>query len=131
MAMHKLANSYFEAITSETKSDHKKLSQELAPKLKGHAEIANNIAWAILTNDSVKERDTEFAARVARQAVEDTNWKAPHIIDTYARGLFDSGKKQEAIEAQEKALAAARDEDKAQYERTLKSYKEGKLPASE
>ena len=131
VAMHKLANSYFEAITSETKSDHKKMSDELAPKLKGQPEIANNIAWAILTNDSIKERDTEFAARVARQAVEDTNWKAAHIVDTYARALFDSGKKQEAIEAQEKALAVAQDAHKADIERTLKSYKEGKVPASE
>ena len=131
MAMQKLARKYFEAITSETKSDHKKLSAELAPKLKGQPELANNIAWAILTNDSVKERDTEFATRVAKQAVEDTNWKAAHIIDTYARALFDAGKKQEAIDAQEKALAVAQDAHKADIERTLKSYKEGKVPASE
>jgi thiol-disulfide isomerase/thioredoxin len=131
MAMHKLANTYFEAITSETKSDYKKMGAELAPKLKGQPELANNIAWAILTNDSVKERDTEFATRVAKQAVEDTNWKAAHIIDTYARALFDSGKKQEAIEAQEKALAVAQDAHKADIERTLKSYKEGKVPTSE
>ena len=131
MAMQKLARTYFEAITSETKSDHKKLSAELAPKLKGQPELANNIAWAILTNDSVKERDTEFATRVAKQAVEDTNWKAAHIIDTYARALFDAGKKQEAIDAQEKALAVAQDAHKADIERTLKSYKEGKVPASE
>ena len=130
IAMHKLANKYFEAITSETKSDHKKMSDELAPKLKGQPEIANNIAWAILTNDSIKERDTEFATRVAKQAVEDTNWKAAHIIDTYARALFDSGKKQEAIEAQEKAVAVAQEGHKEEIERTLKSYKEGKAPAS-
>ena len=93
--------------------------------------VLKRVAWAILTNDSVKERDTEFATRVAKQAVEDTNWKAAHIIDTYARGLFDSGKKQEAIETQEKALAVAQDAHRADIERTLKSYKEGKLPTSE
>jgi thiol-disulfide isomerase/thioredoxin len=131
MAMQKLARTYFEAITSETKSDHKKMSAELAPKLKGQPEMANNVAWAILTNDSIKERDTEFALRVAKQAVEDTNWKAAHIIDTYARALFDSGKKQEAIEAQEKAVAVAQEGHKEEIERTLKSYKEGKVPASE
>ena len=131
MAMQKLARKYFEAITSDTKSDHKRLSAELAPKLKGQPELANNVAWAILTNDSVKERDTEFATRVAKQAVEDTNWKAAHIIDTYARALFDSGKKQEAIETQEKALAVAQDAHREDIERTLKSYKEGKLPTSE
>jgi thiol-disulfide isomerase/thioredoxin len=131
LAVQKLARTYFEAITSETKSDHKKMSAELAPKLKGQSELANNIAWAILTNDSIKERDTEFVTRIAKQAVEETNWKAAHIIDTYARALFESGKKQEAIEAQEKALAVAQEAHKEQIERTLKSYKEGKLPASE
>ena len=91
--------------------------------------MGNNIAWAILTDDSVKHRDFEFAAQVAKQAVEETSWKAAHIIDTYARALFENGKKQEAIQAQEKALAIADQSEKGQYERVLKSYKEGKIPA--
>jgi tetratricopeptide (TPR) repeat protein len=129
MALHKSAGAYFQAVTgSDESADRKKLAEELAPKLKKQPEIANNIAWAILTEESVKHRDVDFASKVAKQAVEDSDWKAPHIIDTYARALFDSGKKDEAIAAQEKALAAASDGDKAQYERTLKSYKDGKTP---
>jgi thiol-disulfide isomerase/thioredoxin len=132
VAMHKSAQAYFEAISGENESaDTKKLASELEPKLKNNPEIANNIAWAILTDNSIKKQDFEFAAKVAKQAVEDTNWKAPHIIDTYARALFESGKKDEAIAAEEKALALASDSEKAQYERTLKSYKEGKAPKSE
>ncbi|MGZ8900915.1 MAG: redoxin domain-containing protein [Limisphaerales bacterium] len=132
IALHKLANSYFEAITADTKSEnYKKIGQDLSAKLKGQAEVGNNIAWAILTDASVKQRDVEFAAQVAKQAVEETNWKAPHIIDTYARALFDTGKKQEAIQTQEKALAIAHESEKGQYERILKSYKEGKVPKSQ
>ncbi|HEX7861919.1 MAG TPA: redoxin domain-containing protein [Verrucomicrobiae bacterium] len=130
LAMHKAAGAYFQAISGQGESaDHKKLGEELAPKLKGNPEISNNIAWAILTEKSLKERDVEFALKVAKQAVEDSAWKAPHIIDTYARALFDSGKKEEAIRTEEKALAAAPESEKAQYEKTLKAYKEGKLPS--
>ena len=132
VAMQKAAGEYFQAVSDDNSSaDLKKLGEELAPKLKNHPEVANNVAWLILTGDEVKRRDSEFALTVAKQAVEDSKWKAPHIIDTYARALFDNGKKQEAIEAQEKALAAAGESDKAQYERTLKAYRDGKLPASE
>ena len=132
VAMHKSAQAYFEAISGENESaDPKKLAGELGPKLKNNPEIANNVAWAILTDSSIKKQDFEFAAQVAKQAVEDSEWKAPHIIDTYARALFETGKKEEAIATQEKALALVSDGDKAQYEQTLKSYKEGKAPKSE
>lgn len=129
VGMQKAAGAYFQAISGEnTSADLTKLGEELAPKLKGHPEVGNNIAWAILTDDRVKRRDSEFALKVAKQAVEDSKWKAPHIIDTYARALFDNGKKEDAIETAEKALAAAGEGDKAQYEKTLKAYREGKLP---
>jgi thiol-disulfide isomerase/thioredoxin len=132
VAMHKAAGAYFQAISGEDESaDQQKLREDLAPKLKNQPEISNNIAWAILTEESVKHRDLEFALNIAKQAVDDSKWKAPHIIDTYARALFDNGKKQDAVEAQEKALAAAPEGEKDQYERTLKSYREGKLPKSE
>lgn len=132
MALQKAAGAYFQAISGEgSTADHKKLARDLASKLKNHPEISNNIAWAILTEDSIKHKDLEFALTVAKQAVEDSNWKAPHIIDTYARALFDNGKKQEAIEAQEKAITAAGENDKPQLERTLKAYRDGKLPAGE
>lgn len=132
VAMQKSAGAYFQAIsTDDPPANLKNLGDDLAPKLKNHPEIANNVAWAILTEDSVKHRDLDFALKVAKQAVEDSKWKAPHIIDTYARALFDNGKKQEAIETQEKALAAASESDKPQYEKTLKAYREGKLPSAE
>ena len=132
VAMHKSAQAYFEAISGENDSaDPKKLAGELGPKLKNNPEIANNVAWAILTDSSIKKQDFEFAAEVAKQAAEDSEWKAPHIIDTYARALFETGKKDEAIAAQEKAVALASDGDKAQYEKVLKSYREGKAPKSE
>ena len=123
---------YFQAISSEESSaDHKKLGADLAGKVKGEAELGNNIAWAILTDESVKQRDIPLAAQIAKQAAEDSEWKQAHIIDTYSRALFDLGKKDEAVKNQEKAVQVANETDKAQLERTLKAYKEGKLPNAE
>src|SRR5688500_11950494 len=119
MALHKAAGAYFQAISGEGESaDHKKLGEELAPKLKGNPERSNTIAWVMPPGKCRKARDVECALKVAKQAVEGSQWKAPHTIDTYARALFDSGKKDEAIRAEEKALAAAPESEKAQYEKT-------------
>jgi thiol-disulfide isomerase/thioredoxin len=124
---------YFGAITgrAEGNVDHKKLGAELAGKIKGQPELANNIAWAILTDENVKHRDLPLAVQIAKQGVEDSESKSAQVLDTYARALFDSDKKEAAVKAQEKAVAVATDEEKPALERTLKAYKEGKLPAAE
>ncbi len=124
---------YFGAVTGQRtdKVDHKKLGEQIAGKLKGQPELGNNVAWSILTDENVQERDVPLATQIAKQAVEDSDWKSAHIIDTYARALFDSNKKEEAVKAQEKAIGVAAGEDKEALERTLKAYKEGKLPSAQ
>jgi hypothetical protein len=63
-----------------------------------------------------------LALQISKQAVEDSQSKSAHILDTYARALFDSGKKEEAVKAQEKALSVASDEEKEALEKTIKAY---------
>ena len=122
---------YFGAVTGKAGSgaDAKKLGADLAEKIKGQAELGNNIAWSILTDEEIKERDIPLALQIAKQAVDDSESKVAHILDTYARALFDSGKKEEAVKVQEKALSVAKDEEKEALEKTLKAYKAGKLPS--
>lgn len=122
---------YFGAVTGKAGSgtDARKLGADLAEKIKGQAELGNNIARSILTDDEIKERDIPLALQIAKQAVDDSQSKTAHILDTYARALFDSGKKDEAIKAQEKALSVASDEEKEGLEKTLKAYRAGKLPS--
>ena len=132
VALNKVAREYYGAVTGTSPgSDPKSLGEQLAAKVKGRPEAGNNLAWAILTDAEVKDRDIPLALQLAHQAGEDSHWKEPHIIDTYARALFDSGKKKEAVDYAEKALAAATPETRDHYENALKAYREGKTPAAQ
>lgn len=85
--------------------------------------LLNEIAWFILTEDAVKQRDVNLALSFAKRAVAASEGKEAGIIDTYARALFDSGKVAEAVAEQQKALALATDEDtKHELASTLKRY---------
>jgi hypothetical protein len=131
--VRKDAMAYLGAVTGKAggEVDHKKLGAELAGKLKGQPELADKVAWTILTDESIKHREVPLALEIAKQALADSESKSASILDTYSRALFDSGKKEEAVKFQEKAVAVADEEERPNYERTLKAYKEGKLPTTE
>ena len=86
-------------------------------------EILNNMAWGILTDANIKQRDLALATKLAKAGVDASKGKEPTILDTYARALFDSGKVAEAVETQKKAVAACEDEStKSGLQATLKKY---------
>jgi thiol-disulfide isomerase/thioredoxin len=90
-------------------------------------ELLNQIAWVILTEESVKQRDTKLALQLAQRAVDLSGGKNAAILDTYARALFDNGQKAEAIAQQKKALEFAEDDDtKAELKATLEKYEQAK-----
>jgi len=124
--MGKLLRQYINSVSSDSAAADLKSSEELgsrlADKLKGNPEIGNQVAWGILTSDDIKHRDLPLATRIARQACDDSKWKEPQLLDTYARALFESGKKEDAIETQKKAIALADGDDKTTLEETLKKY---------
>jgi thiol-disulfide isomerase/thioredoxin len=85
--------------------------------------MLNEFAWAILTEDSVKQRDVALATKLAKTAFDASGGQDAGITDTYARALFDSGKVADAIAIQRKAVAAAKeDELKSELTATLKKY---------
>lgn len=125
--------SYMEAVGEN--GDPAKAA-ELAKKVEAlelkNPTLLNQIAWVILTEDAVKQRDVKLALTFAKRAVEASAGKDAGIIDTYARALFDSGKVAEAIAEQQKAITLAADEDtKNELTVTLKRYqeKQGAKPA--
>jgi thiol-disulfide isomerase/thioredoxin len=132
IAVEQLVDKYWNTISAPGESpDVKKIGEQLPAKLKNRAQLANNVAWAILTDKSVLHRDIPLALQISKQACEDSQWKRGGYIDTYARALFDSGKKDEAITYQEKAIEAAEDHEKAPMTETLRGYKAGKGRQSE
>ena len=88
------------------------------------AGLMNEFAWTLLTNPRLKTRDVELATRAAKAAYDRTGGKDASIIDTYARAFFVAGKVKEAVEMQQKAIAAAKDDqERKNLEKTLGEYR--------
>ena len=87
-------------------------------------QILNGIAWSILTDESIKQRDLGLATRLSKAAVDATASKDAGVLDTYARALFDSGKITEAVDIQKQAVTlAAEGEEKNELSAALTKYK--------
>jgi len=69
-----------------------------------NAEVLNNLAWLLLSVDDKKIRDPATALRLAERAVIEV--PAPHILDTLAQAYWANGRKEQAITAEKRALAA-------------------------
>jgi tetratricopeptide (TPR) repeat protein len=88
-----------------------------------NAELMNRMAWVILTHPRLKTRDLPLALKAAKLAVDASESKDAGVLDTYARALFDTGKKAEAIKIQKQAIKLAPEGDaRKEFEETLKRY---------
>lgn len=122
-----VAQIFTEYATAVSENGDKEKAVELGKqlgelKLK-NPELLNALAWAILTEESFKVRDLALATKLAKSAVDNSEGKNAAILDTYARALFDSGKVNDAVENQKKAVAISSNaEEKTELETTLKKY---------
>ena len=88
-----------------------------------NASLLNAIAWFTLDDDSVKDRDLEFAMAAAKAANEATAGTDSAILDTLARAYFEAGDMDRAIKFQRKAVDKCENEQMlGDLEATLKSY---------
>ena len=108
-----------------------KLAAEMSDANQDNADFQNDLAWKLLTDDGLKDRDLQVAEKIATRASEAAHNKNPAILDTLARALFMQGKKDKAIEIQEKAVTLASEDVRAGFRKTLDSYKDDKLPNAE
>lgn len=108
-----------------------KLAAKTSEAHKDNADLQHQLAWQIASDDTIEQRDLNLAATIAARANEAAKGKDPGILDTQARILFMQGKKDEAIQMEEKAMKLADDDQKKILQKTLDSYKEGKLPKVE
>ena len=90
-------------------------------------EILNDLAWEILTGAEIARRDVPLATRLAKKALDLTGGQQGHILDTYARALFDAGDATGALAWQRKAAAAAPDDD--EIAAALKRYEDAAAAA--
>ncbi len=95
---------------------------KLAEANKGVPMALNQLAWMILDKPGLKKRDLDLAVKLAGQANEAAGGKDASIIDTLARAHFDKGDVDQAIKLQKQAIEVARDEMKANLQKTLEKY---------
>jgi thiol-disulfide isomerase/thioredoxin len=107
-----------------------KYASELSEANKGDHMLQNSIAWTLAIDKKIKDsdRDLDLLEKIAGRADEAAQGKDAALLDTLARIQFMNGKKDKAIETQEKAVSLVESHQKADYQKTLDSYKEGKLP---
>ncbi len=118
---------YLDATVKGEPSDAKKLVGVNFVKNCNNAQMLNQFSWIILTHPQVKYRDVALATTAAKKAYDLTEGNEPGVTDTYARALYDSGSKAEAIKyAQEAVSKETNGERKAEFEKALQRYQSGK-----
>jgi hypothetical protein len=94
--------------------------------------LQNDLAWTIAISDNADQHCLGLAKTMAERAVRLTDGKNSSVLDTLARVQFMLGNKPEAIATEEKAASSESDKnEKSKLEKTLASYREGKLPNEE
>jgi thiol-disulfide isomerase/thioredoxin len=117
----KFIRGYLAAVGEAGDADRAaKLAQAIEEMNIADPDALNELAWSILTGEEVKQRDLPLATRLAKRAMELSDYKNANILDTYARAMFDAGQIAEAIEYQKKAVAAGPDEPA--FAKTLEKY---------
>jgi rubrerythrin len=104
------------------------VAKRLTEKEPESAEYHNQLAWMLITQKGLSKDLTALAEKEANRAVELSKGKSAEILDTLARVQFVNGQKDEAIATQQKAMDIAEERAKKHYQKTLDSYKNGKIP---
>ncbi len=87
------------------------------------AQLLNDLSWTILTGEGARSRDLPLAQKLAERAVEVSEGKNPHFLDTLARAHADQGRLEEAIKQQKRAVDRAGDaSEREEMLATLQEY---------
>jgi thiol-disulfide isomerase/thioredoxin len=108
-----------------------KLARKISDANEDNARLQNELAWTIATMPDLEKRDLELAELIANRANKAAKGKDAGILDTVARVVFMKGDKEKAIELQQKAVDLAEADTKKTLQKTLESYKAGKVPEDE
>ena len=126
LTLNKVFANYYYAATGRRGMDQlADYAKELGAVETKNAQVLNQWAWTILTDENIKDRDLVLAAKLAKAGVAASEGKDSAVLDTYARALFEAGKVAEAIEQQQKAVNAAEDDNaKKELGETLQKYQD-------
>jgi len=89
----------------------------------------NELAWTVATSDGPDGRCLELGRAMAESARQLTQGTNTAVLDTLARVQFMLGKKDDAIAMEQEAADLEQNQrEKDSLQKSLASYKEGKLP---
>lgn len=92
---------------------------------KGNAQVLNDLAWFVVDDAKVKERNLDFAMKAATAADDAAGHKDGSILDTLARVYWEKGDRAKAIEIQKQAVAlSAGSPMENDIKETLKRYED-------
>src|SRR5258705_4473586 len=100
----KLMEEYFAALRKDGVGRANDLVPQILLKGTNDWELMNFLSWRIFADRNVRHRDRGLALTAAQRAVQLKGEKDPNVLDTYARALFESGKHEQAIETERKAV---------------------------
>jgi Zn-dependent protease with chaperone function len=112
-----IGNIYYEQKRTAAAAEAYEQAAALAPD---NPDILNNLAWLLASERGTQLYDPPRALILAQKALDIK--PAAYIWDTYAEALFATGQIRKAVEAQEKALAAATD-NRPLYEERLARFR--------
>lgn len=120
----KLQEEYFKLVSASGDSPRAaELGRQVVAGFSKTPGALDEFAWRILTDRNIKARDLDLALRTAKSAYDLTRGTNSSILDTYARALFETGKREEAVKMQQAAIAACKDErQRIEFESSLKRY---------
>jgi peroxiredoxin len=119
---------YYRAATRKgAEATVAELSKKLQVIPPVNAEMLNEMAWTLLTDERIEKRDSKLAMRFAQAAFDACKGQDSDVVDTYARSLFDSGRISEAIAQQRRAIELCNDRDRmGDLEANLVRYQKAK-----
>jgi hypothetical protein len=123
---------YMDLAKAGDEEKAKQSGAEIYSKIEKHPRLLNMMSSILLTAPDLKFRDIPLALKSAERANSLTKGESFKALDTYARALWESGRKEEAVRHQEQALKLApAGKAKAEMHRTLDAYTAGETPPPE
>ncbi len=106
------------------------IAEEVIASAKGNAQLMNQLAWMIVDDKAITDRNVDLAIKAATFACEAGNYKGGAMIDTLAAAVFLKGDVTRAIELQKQALEVTPDgEMKTEMKATLEKYEAARKTA--
>lgn len=92
------------------------------------ADLQNSLAWIMVTQEGIEHPNLGLAEKLAECANDSTRGTNGEFLDTLARVQFMSGRTNEAVATEQKAVQLAPDEVKSHLQGVLADYQHGVLP---